>query len=65
MKQHSTILIVTILIIATLSVVLIMRKDLCKVQIKTDLIEVAAFMACQSVKEEKPAGRNLRHALCC
>ena len=51
MKQHRAIFIAIIIICMTaLSAVLVTRKDLCEVRIRTGIAEVAAFMACEPVK---------------
>ena len=51
MKQHKAIFIAIIIICMTaLSAVLVTRKDLCEVHIRTGIAEVAAFMACEPVK---------------
>jgi len=51
MKQHKLIFIAIIIICMTaLSAVLVTRKDLCEVRIRTGIAEVAAFMACEPVK---------------
>ena len=51
MKQHKAIFIAIIIIcITALSAVLVTRKDLCEVRIRTGIAEVAAFMACEPVK---------------
>lgn len=44
MKQQTAILIATIVIVAALSVLLVTRKDLCEVRIRTGHMEVAVFM---------------------
>jgi len=51
MKQYKAIFIAIIIICMTaLSAVLVTRKDLCEVRIRTGIAEVAAFMACEPVK---------------
>ncbi|CAH0196449.1 Toxin HokB [Erwinia aphidicola] len=51
MKQHKANFIAIIIICMTaLSAVLVTRKDLCEVRIRTGIAEVAAFMACEPVK---------------
>ncbi|AXF75416.1 Hok/Gef family protein [Erwinia tracheiphila] len=44
MKQQTAILIATIVIAAAVAVILVTRKDLCEVRIRTSHAEVAAFM---------------------
>ncbi|EOS94727.1 type I toxin-antitoxin system Hok family toxin [Erwinia tracheiphila] len=44
MKQQTAILIATIVIAAAVAVILVTRKDLCEVRIRTGHTEVAAFM---------------------
>lgn len=44
MKQRTAVLIATIVLAATVAVILATRKDLCEVRIRTDHTEVAAFM---------------------
>lgn len=44
MKQQMAILIATIVIAAAVAVILVTRKDLCEVRIRTDHTEVAVFM---------------------
>lgn len=44
MKQQTAILIATIVIGAALAAILVMRKDLCEVRIRTGHTEVAVFM---------------------
>lgn len=48
MKQQTAILIATIVIGAALAVILVMRKDLCEVRIRTGHTEVAVFMDYES-----------------
>ncbi len=50
MKQREAILIAIFLIAAVLAVILVTRKDLCEVRIRTGHMEVAAFMAYESIK---------------
>ncbi|MFH8134193.1 Hok/Gef family protein [Pantoea osteomyelitidis] len=50
MKQRRAIFIASILIAAIFVIALVMRKDLCEVQIKTGLIDVAVYMAYESIK---------------
>lgn len=44
MKQQTAILIATLVIGAALAAILVMRKDLCEVRIRTGHTEVAVFM---------------------
>ncbi|WP_158785150.1 Hok/Gef family protein [Pantoea sp. BAV 3049] len=44
MKQQRAILIATLVIAAAVAVILVTRKDLCEVRIRTGLTEVAVFM---------------------
>lgn len=44
MKQHKAILIATILLGAVIAAILVTRKDLCEVRIRTGHMEVAAIM---------------------
>lgn len=48
MKQQTAILIATIVIGAALAAILVMRKDLCEVRIRTGHTEVAVFMDYES-----------------
>ncbi|MBD8129071.1 type I toxin-antitoxin system Hok family toxin [Pantoea agglomerans] len=48
MKQQTAILIATLVIGAALAAILVMRKDLCEVRIRTDHTEVAVFMDYES-----------------
>jgi len=48
MKQQTAILIATIVIGAALAVLLVTRKDLCEVRIRTGHTEVAVFMDYES-----------------
>lgn len=48
MKQQAAILIATIVIGAALAVLLVTRKDLCEVRIRTGHTEVAVFMDYES-----------------
>ncbi len=45
MKQHKAILIATIVLGAVIAAILVSRKDLCEVRIRTGHMEVAALMA--------------------
>lgn len=44
MKQQTAILIATIVIAAAVAVILVTRKDLCEVRLRTGHAEVAVFM---------------------
>lgn len=44
MKQQTAILLATIVVGAALAAILVMRKDLCEVRIRTGHTEVAVFM---------------------
>ncbi|MBP2197780.1 Hok/Gef family protein [Pantoea cypripedii] len=44
MKQHKAILIATIILGAVIAAILVTRKDLCEVRIRTGYMEVAAVM---------------------
>lgn len=48
MKQQTAILIATLVIGAALAAILVMRKDLCEVRIRTGHTEVAVFMDYES-----------------
>ncbi|EBB7877456.1 type I toxin-antitoxin system Hok family toxin [Salmonella enterica] len=48
MKQQMAILIATIVIAAAVAVILVTRKDLCEVRIRTGYTEVAVFMDYES-----------------
>lgn len=48
MKQQRVITVTALIIIAAIAVVLVSRKDLCEVRIRTDHTEVAVFMAYES-----------------
>lgn len=48
MKQQTAILIATLVIGAALAAMLVMRKDLCEVRIRTGHTEVAVFMDYES-----------------
>lgn len=48
MKQQTAILIATLVIGAALAAILVMRKDLCEVRIRTGHTEIAVFMDYES-----------------
>ncbi len=49
MKQYKAMLVALIILcVTTILVVLVMRKDLCEVRIRTDQTEVAVFTAYES-----------------
>ncbi|WP_130834790.1 Hok/Gef family protein [[Erwinia] mediterraneensis] len=50
MKQQAAIIIATLVIIAAVVAMLIMRKDLCEIRFRTDQAELSAVMACEPVK---------------
>lgn len=51
MKAHKAMIIALIVIcITAVTAVLVTRKDLCEVRIRTGQTEVALFTACESVK---------------
>lgn len=51
MKQHMARIVALIVICTTVVMaVLVLRKDLCEVRIRTGDTEVAVFTACESVK---------------
>ncbi|WP_130835844.1 Hok/Gef family protein [[Erwinia] mediterraneensis] len=50
MKQQRAILIVTVVLAITFAVILATRKNLCEVRIRTGFMEIAAFMAYESIK---------------
>ncbi|MBW6087825.1 type I toxin-antitoxin system Hok family toxin [Escherichia coli] len=62
MKQQKAMLITLIVICLTVIVtVLVTRKDLCEVRIRTDQTEVAVFTAYELGGVRGPAGRNPRN----
>ncbi len=50
MKQHTTIMFVTLVILAVAAVILVSRKDLCEIRYRTAVTEVAVSLACETLK---------------